>query len=439
MNPAPLAGILIVALAVTAVVVVGYYQRDRAPAAPTAEAPPPAPAQTAAPAPSQAEAALAQDESTATPAPTPPAATPAPPRTPVVASRPESQGSQEQPAASPVPPAAVPAPAEPAPVEQAAAAPTPQPEPVVAAPAPAEAPPAPVTTAAAAPAEEPEVTQPMAPRPPSFDIVRIERDGQAVIAGRGPPEAEVEIMLGGDVIDRVKTDRRGQWVSTPSTAIGPGQQELNLVAHTEDGPVDSRKVVVVSLPEPAAGPGEPLALLVDRAGGGGGELLQAPGRLDAVGGLSLMMVDYDDSGAIRLSGEAPPGAPVRIYIDGEPAGEVVGDPAGAWAVQLDESLAPGDYLLRLDQIDGTGKPVARLETPITRVAQPPVEGELKVDFVVVQPGNSLWRIARRISGDGFNYVYIYEANKAQIRDPDLIYPGQVFEVPEATPKAASAG
>jgi nucleoid-associated protein YgaU len=47
----------------------------------------------------------------------------------------------------------------------------------------------------------------------------------------------------------------------------------------------------------------------------------------------------------------------------------------------------------------------------------------------VQPGNSLWRIARRLSGKGVDYVHIHGANKAQIRDPDLIYPGQVFEIP----------
>ncbi|MGI9490450.1 MAG: LysM peptidoglycan-binding domain-containing protein, partial [Geminicoccaceae bacterium] len=95
----------------------------------------------------------------------------------------------------------------------------------------------------------------------------------------------------------------------------------------------------------------------------------------------------------------------------------------------DEDLPGGDYTLRLDQLDLEGQTIARLETPFTRATSPPVEGEAKVDYVVVQPGNSLWRIARRLSGDGFNYVYIVEANETQIRDPDIIYPGQVFEVP----------
>jgi len=51
--------------------------------------------------------------------------------------------------------------------------------------------------------------------------------------------------------------------------------------------------------------------------------------------------------------------------------------------------------------------------------------------IVVQPGASLWRIARRTYGDGIRFSLIYEANQTQIRDPDLIYPGQIFTVPQA--------
>ncbi|MFB0952675.1 MAG: LysM peptidoglycan-binding domain-containing protein, partial [Rhodospirillales bacterium] len=50
-------------------------------------------------------------------------------------------------------------------------------------------------------------------------------------------------------------------------------------------------------------------------------------------------------------------------------------------------------------------------------------------YVLVQPGNSLWRIARRVYGSGFSYSQIFEANKDRIGDPDMIFPGQVFEVP----------
>ncbi|MBC7154450.1 MAG: LysM peptidoglycan-binding domain-containing protein [Rhodobacteraceae bacterium] len=50
--------------------------------------------------------------------------------------------------------------------------------------------------------------------------------------------------------------------------------------------------------------------------------------------------------------------------------------------------------------------------------------------VTVQPGNTLWGISRRNYGEGILYMRIFEANRTQIRDPDLIYPGQVFTVPQ---------
>jgi LysM repeat protein len=53
-----------------------------------------------------------------------------------------------------------------------------------------------------------------------------------------------------------------------------------------------------------------------------------------------------------------------------------------------------------------------------------------VRVVTVQPGNTLWAIARDSYGDGVLYVRVFEANKTLIRDPDLIYPGQIFTVPE---------
>jgi nucleoid-associated protein YgaU len=277
---------------------------------------------------------------------------------------------------------------------------------------------------------------------PSFDIVRVERDGRAVIAGRAAPGAEVEVRSGGQVIDRVRASRRGEWVAIPPEPLAPGDQELSAVVAREGvAPLESDRVVVVAVPGPtspapaAAAPettaaAQPVAVLLPREGKGTGRILQAPGRLSAEGTLALMTVSYDESGEVLLSGEAPPGVPVRIYVDNRPAALVVGDAKGAWSSGLGETLKPGTYTLRLDQLDAKGQPVARIETPFTRVSEPPVEGQVQVDYVVVQPGNSLWRIARRLSGKGVDYVHIHGANQAQIRDPDLIYPGQVFEIPE---------
>jgi nucleoid-associated protein YgaU len=276
--------------------------------------------------------------------------------------------------------------------------------------------------------------------PPSFDIVRVAPGGGAVIAGRAEPGAEVEVRAGDRVIDRVQASRRGEWVSTPVEPLTPGAQELTLAARRAGArAIESEQAVVVAVPDSkpprqpevaeAKAPAEPVAVLLPKDSRGQGRILQAPGRISSDGRLALMVVDYDESGRIRLTGEAPPGAPIRLYVDNRPAGEVVVGPNGQWSTVLDQELGPGDYTLRLDQLDATGHPVARLETPFTRVSQPPVEGKMQVDYVIVQPGNSLWRIARRLYGKGITYVHIYEANRAQIRDPDLIYPGQVFEIP----------
>jgi len=288
--------------------------------------------------------------------------------------------------------------------------------------------------------EPPSSPQTEAEAGPSFDLVRVGRDGRAVIAGRAAPGAEVEVRAGGQVIDRVQATRRGEWVAIPARPLAPGDQELSAVASLGGATVPSEQVVVLAVPEPTsptvvaattapAAPAEPVAVLLPRDRGGTGRILQAPGRLSAEGTLALMTVSYDESGEVLLSGEAPPGVPVRIYVDNRPAALVVGDAKGGWTSGLGEALAPGTYTLRLDQLDAEGQAVARIETPFTRVSEPPVQGDLQVDYVVVQPGNSLWRIARRLSGKGLDYVHIYGANQAQIRDPDLIYPGQVFEIP----------
>ena len=288
---------------------------------------------------------------------------------------------------------------------------------------------------------------------PSFDIVRVERDGRAVVAGRAAPGAEVELRAGDRVLDRVRASRRGEWVATPIEPLPPGGQELTLAARAAEGAplVLSDQVVVVARPEPLAtqpapqgaaepppqavevaattAPGAPVAVLLPKDGEASGRILQAPGRISSDGRLALLVLDYDHAGQVRLSGEGPPGAPVRVYVDNRASAEVVVSPSGQWTTVLGQELPPGDYSLRLDQLGSAGRPVARLETPFTRVRQPPVAGKAEVDYVIVQPGNSLWRIARRLFGDGFRYVHIYDANQAQIRDPDLIYPGQVFEVP----------
>ena len=52
--------------------------------------------------------------------------------------------------------------------------------------------------------------------------------------------------------------------------------------------------------------------------------------------------------------------------------------------------------------------------------------------VIIRRGDTLWRISRRVYGLGVRYTTIYLANQDQISDPDRIWPGQVFSVPDKT-------
>jgi len=271
--------------------------------------------------------------------------------------------------------------------------------------------------------------------PPTFDVVRIDPDGHAVMAGRAAGNSEVTILDKGEEIGKVTADSHGEWVWVPPDPLKPGNLELSLRARHPDGSVaESKSRVVLIVPEPhkdiagreseeASGA---LVLKVPDEGGAS-EVVQKPeGDPGAADRLALDAVDYDEAGKLALSGRAKPGSKLRLYLDNALMGETETSDLGRWVFNSRNRVPPGNYRLRIDEIGGDGKVTARIELPFTSSQR--IAG-LTEGSVVVQPGNSLWRIARRTYGHGMSYTVIYNANKGQIRDPDLIYPGQVFSLP----------
>ena len=91
------------------------------------------------------------------------------------------------------------------------------------------------------------------------------------------------------------------------------------------------------------------------------------------------------------------------------------------------------YTLRIDEVDEQGNVTSRVGATFKRedkgvlASQDDTDG---VRAITVQTGNTLWAISRERYGEGTAYVRIFEANRDRIRDPDMIFPGQVFSIPQ---------
>ncbi len=156
--------------------------------------------------------------------------------------------------------------------------------------------------------------------------------------------------------------------------------------------------------------------------------------------LVLDTIGYSDLGDVQLTGRAKIGSVIRIYLDNNSVSDLLADGEGHWRGEL-LGVDPGIYTLRLDELDTEGVVLSRLETPFKREAPEvlkPVVVESGPDpvpapairAVTVQKGDTLWAISRERYGDGVLYVKVFEANRRSIRDPHLIYPGQIFRIPE---------
>ncbi len=262
-----------------------------------------------------------------------------------------------------------------------------------------------------------------APPKPSFDIVRVNPKGDAVMAGHAAPGSDIRIEEAGREIGHVQADQHGDWVFVPTEPLPPGTRELSLTARSPDGR-ETKSDGTVLLVIPDHGEARVPVAVLSTPEAPPSVLQSAPG---AGQGLGLEAAEYDERGAARLAGRAPPGAAVRVYLDDKPVGDARADAQGRWVLSPKGALEPGEHHVRLDQIGPDGRVMARVLAPLPRQAaeaQEPATGH-----VVVRRGETLWRLARNVYGSGTRYTLLYQANRAKIEDPGLIYPGQTFTVP----------
>ena len=359
----------------------------------------------------------------------------------------------------------------------------------------------------AAPAETPAAVS------PSFDVMRLDPDGAAVVAGQVASGAKVSILVDGAEVATAAADDTGKFVAMFDLPAADAGRLMTMVATLSDGTkVESdASVALAATTAPAAEATAQAATTEAQAGTTavavteeGAKVLQTDTNVAAevATNVTIDTIAYPTPETVQFGGRGTVGNFIRLYLDNAP----LGDPAtvgadGTWNL-TQTGIAPKIYTLRADEVDGAGTVISRYETPFKRetpealaaangtapaaaetaapaaetaAPAPAADGTATTETataadtaaastdttaqatteaapaakvatatetasepatpaasvtVTVQPGFTLWGIAKRQLGQGIMYVQVYEANKDKIKDPDLIYPGQVFTLPQ---------
>ena len=264
---------------------------------------------------------------------------------------------------------------------------------------------------------------------PTFDVVRISEGGASVIAGRSSPGIMVRVFADLVSVAEETTTSNGEFTAIFSLELSSDPIEIALAAVASDGSLHySKETLFIAKADSASVPIEQVRISQDDDG------ISVEGSPDK--DLLLEIVAYEESGYVNLSGSGDPENLARILLDGKQVTSEIIDEEGNWKVEL-SSVEPGDYFLTINEVDTGGKVIENVATPL-RIEPPShaLKAQEKIQenpklatLVTVQKGFTLWGISRRNYGLGRLYVRIYNANKDQIDDPDLIFPGQIFVVP----------
>lgn len=272
------------------------------------------------------------------------------------------------------------------------------------------------------------------PTAPEFDLVRVDQDGSAVVAGRAMPGSTVKVVVDGVELGSAKVSREGTFVAMMDLPQMASPEEMNLVQQSESGTLTPSKSSILVMPRAE----KPPQIVV--AGTDGARVIQGEQDTElaalqaeptsqpaprVLADLSLDTITYDDAGDVVVGGRGSDDQFVRVYVNNRPVETKRIGETGQWKVVL-TNVDEGLYTLRVDSIDERGEVTARVESPFKREA--PRLTELG-STVTIQPGFTLWYLAERKYGEGVRYVQIFQANRDRIKDPDLIYPGQVFDLP----------
>ncbi len=258
----------------------------------------------------------------------------------------------------------------------------PSPAPAATPPAPQPAPHAAATEAEPAPAVTPPSPTPGVKLTVVIKTAEVDR-GSFYAAGLAPPGTHVRLYLNDSALADVTANAQGEWSLTIRKGMTPGHYVVRADALDAKGKVVARAEVPFDVPVAVAAADQPSAPPAPKPAPGKSTSAPAPKPADA--------------------GSAPP----------PHVGSAENNPSGAG----EANPKPAE--------ENTAKPTSA----DTQTADSSHAVVAEISTAKVVEGDSLWRISRKTLGEGIRYTLIYKANEKQIRDPDLIYPGQIFVVP----------
>ena len=203
---------------------------------------------------------------------------------------------------------------------------------------------------------------------------------------------------------------------------------------TDVSQTEEQKVLVVEPPASATEKTKAEVAIL-KSDASGVEVINRSSAPELMSNVEIDTISYSEEGDVLLSGRAQSQATsVRVYLDNTVITTLDVDTTGRWRGDLPD-VDTGVYTLRVDEVDVEGNVTSRVETPFKREAPEVLDaaagnGDAPVKAITVQTGATLWAIARDRYGDGMLFVRVFEANADSIKDPDLIYPGQVFDLPD---------
>ena len=274
-----------------------------------------------------------------------------------------------------------------------------------------------------------------------LEVIRVKPDGSLVIAGKGLPNSIVEIISGSTVIATTTSDKIGEFVAVPEKQLKSGEHLLAFRQITKNGNITiANEAVAINV---TGGINDvPIVAIIDSEGKLGARVIQAPGliegkiennvneekksteKINPI--ISILAFTYDAKvGQLILSGTAYGGIQINAGFSGKETSstKILNN---KWSLTIPGKLISGKQKVSAVLLGKDGKILSKNSVNISGKSIQNANGKT---FIIVQKGDALWNIAFNRLGLGQRYLDIVDLNKEIITNPDLIYPKQLFVIP----------